>query len=186
MTVFSTTAGKLQTTAADWLENRRRKTEFRVQEVDIYRQRMRCSDSVRYNTSSQDWTGSMQMSPSGRFQVIEEAKPKKKILSAEGVRWDAAVIAIVAMVILCTGILLSDLACMGSGTKRISRLENTVAGITEENAEMVRQMEISASDKKVCTEAVKLNLISSNAVPTIRLTVPADTNLTISTVKTGE
>ena len=186
MTVFSTTAGKLQTTAADWLENRRRKTEFRVQEVDIYRQRMRCSDSVRYNTSSQDWTGSMQMSPSGRFQVIEEAKPKKKILSAEGVRWDAAVIAIVAMVVLCTGILLSDLACMGTGTRRISRLENTVAGITEENAEMVRQMEISASDKKVCTEAVKLNLISSNAVPTIRLTVPADTNLTISTVQTGE
>ena len=186
MTVFSTTAGKLQTTAADWLENRRRKAEFRVQEVDIYRQRMRCSDSVRYNTSSQDWTGSMQMSPSGRFQVIEEAKPKKKILSAEGVRWDAAIIAIVAVAILCTGILLSDLACMGSGTKRISRLENTVAGITEENAEMVRQMEISASDKKVCTEAVKLNLISSNAVPTIHLTVPADTNLTISAVQTGE
>ena len=47
-------------------------------------------------------------------------------------------------------------------------------------------MEISASDKKVCTEAVKLNLISSNAVPTIRLTVPADTNLTISAVQTGE
>ena len=186
MTVFSTTAGKLQTTAADWLENKRRKSEFRVQDVDIYRQRMRCSDSVRFDTNAQDWTKGMQMSPSGRFQVIEEAKPKKRILSAEGVRWDAAVIAIIAVIVICAGVLLSDLACMGTGTRRISRLENQVAGITEDNAEMLRQMQLNASDPKVCTEAVKLNLISSNAVQTIRLTVPADTNLTISAMRTGE
>lgn len=186
MTVFSTTAGKLQTTAADWLENKRRKSEFRVQDVDIYRQRMRCSDSVRFDTNTQDWTKGMQMSPSGRFQVIEEAKPKRKILSAEGVRWDAAVIAIIAVIVICAGVLLSDLACMGTGTRKISRLENQVAGITEDNAEMLRQMQLNASDPKVCTEAVKLNLISSNAVQTIRLTVPADTNLTISTMQTGE
>ena len=186
MTVFSTTAGKLQTTAADWLENKRRKSEFRVQDVDIYRQRMRCSDSVRFDTNTQDWTKGMQMSPSGRFQVIEEAKPKRRILSAEGVRWDAAVIAIIAVIVICAGVLLSDLACMGTGTRKISRLENQVAGITEDNAEMLRQMQLNASDPKVCTEAVKLNLISSNAVQTIRLTVPADTNLTISTMQTGE
>ena len=171
MTVFSTTAGKLQTTAADWIENRRRKSEFRVQDVDIYRQRMRCADSVRFDTSPQNWTGSMQMSPSGRFQVIEEARPKRKIVSAEGVRWDAAVIAIIAVVILCTAILLGDLANMGTGTRTISRLENQIAGST---------------DVTVCTEAVKLNLISSNAVQTIRLTVAADTNMTVTAMRAGE
>ena len=184
MTVFSTTAGKLQTTTADWLENRRRKSDLRVQDVDIYRQRMRCSDSVRFDTNAQDWTKGMQMSPSGRFQVIEEAKPKKRIVSAEGVRWDAAVI--VALVVICTGILLADLAHMGTGTRTISRLETQVAGITEDNAEILREMQMSASDPKVCTEAVKLNLISSNAVQTIRLTVPADTNLTVTTMRAGE
>ena len=186
MTVFSTTAGKLQTTAADWIENRRRKSEFRVQDVDIYRQRMRCADSVRFDTSPQNWTGSMQMSPSGRFQVIEEAKPKQKVVSAEGVRWDAAIIAIVAVVILCTAILLGDLACMGAGTRTISRLENQIAGSEEYNAELQREMAQIANDVTVCTEAVKLNLISSNAVQTIRLTVAADTNMTVTAMRAGE
>ena len=186
MTVFSTTAGKLQTTAADWLENKRRKSEFRVQNVDIYRQRMRCSDSVRFDTAPQDWTGSMQMSPSGRFQVVEEAKPKRRILSAEGIRWDAAVIAIIAVVVLCAGVLLSDLAHMGTGTKVLSRLENQVEGIMDYNAELKHEIDLRANDMTVCTEAVKLNLISSNAVQTIRLTVPADTNLTITSTRTGE
>ena len=186
MTVFSTTAGKLQTTAADWIENRRRKSEFRVQDVDIYRQRMRCADSVRFDTSPQIWTGSMQMSPSGRFQVIEEARPKRKIVSAEGVRWDAAVIAIIAVVILCTAILLGDLANMGTGTRTISRLENQIAGSTEYNAELQRELAQIANDVTVCTEAVKLNLISSNAVQTIRLTVAADTNMTVTAMRAGE
>ena len=186
MTVFSTTAGKLQTTTADWLENRRRKTDLRVQDVDIYRQRMRCSDSVRFDTNTQDWTKGMQMSPSGRFQVIEEAKPKAKIVSADGVRWDVAVIAIIAVIVLCAGILLADLAHVGTGTRTISRLETQVAGITEDNAEILREMQMNASDPKVCTEAVKLNLISSSAVQTIRLTVPADTNLTVTAMRAGE
>ena len=186
MTVFPTTAGKLQTTAADWMENRRRKSEFRVQDVDIYRQRMRCSDSVRFDTSPQNWTGSMQMSPSGRFQVIEEAKPRRCFVSAEGIRWDVAGIAIVAVVILCAAVLLSDLACIGAGTRTISRLENQVAGSTEYNAELQREMIMAANDVGVCTEAVKLNLISRHAVPTLRLTVAADTNMTVTTARTGE
>ena len=45
---------------------------------------------------------------------------------------------------------------------------------------------MAANDVGVCTEAVKLNLISSNAVPTIRLTVAADTNMTVTTARTGE
>ena len=174
MTVFSTTAGKLQTTTADWLENRRRKTELRVQDVDIYRQRMRCSDSVRFDTNTQDWTGGMGMSPSGRFQVVEQAQPKRRAFSREGIRWDAAWIAIAAVIAVCVVILLADLAGMGLGSRSISRLDSKIQDLTRRNNEMRQQLELSAADLSVCTEALKLNLISGFGAPTVTLTAPQE------------
>ena len=95
-------------------------------------------------------------------------------------------IAIIAVVILCTAILLGDLANMGAGTRTISRLESQIAGSTEYNAELQQELALIVNDASVCTEAVKLNLISSNAVQTIRLTVAADTNMTVTAMRTGE
>ena len=56
-------------------------TKNTVQENVLHRQRMTCAESVRSVTQTQDWTEGVRMSPSGRFQVIEEAKPRRRIIS---------------------------------------------------------------------------------------------------------
>ena len=182
MTGFTYSAGRLQNAAADWMEAKRRRSSERVQHADIYRKRMTFSDSARFDTAPQKRTEDIRLSPSGRFQVIEEARPKPKIISAEGIRWDAAVIALVATALICAAILLADLAGMGSGTRKLSRLESQISSISERNETMRAELAVSAGDVSICTEAVKLNLISGNAVQTVRLTAPPDVNMMISMV----
>ena len=46
---------------------------------------------------------------------------------------------------------------------------------------VVLEIDMNAASASVCTEAVKLNLISANGARTIRLTVPMDANLTMTT-----
>ena len=65
-------------------------TDARMQTNSLHRQRMTCSDSMQTFTNTQDWTSGLGMSPSGRFRVVEEAKPKRRMFSREGIRWDAA------------------------------------------------------------------------------------------------
>ena len=56
--------------------------DARMQMNSLHRQRMTCSDSMQTFTNTQDWTNGLGMSPSGRFRVIEEAKPKRRMFSA--------------------------------------------------------------------------------------------------------
>ena len=70
--------------------------------------------------------------------------------------------------------------------RTISRLDSKITDQGRRNDKLKQEMAANANDVSVCTEAVKLNLISSNAVPTIRLTVAADTNMTVTTARTGE
>ena len=92
----------------DWQETRYRKSEMRQQQADIRRSRMTCSASLPSFHQTQDWTGKMGMSASGRFQVIEETKPKQRIISSDGIKWDAAltalIIAAVTFVICIAGL----------------------------------------------------------------------------------
>ena len=69
-------AGKrIQDVQINIREKMARRTGERQQTASLHRQRMSCSDSVKSFTNTQDWTGGMGISPSGRFQVIEEAAP---------------------------------------------------------------------------------------------------------------
>jgi cell division protein FtsL len=155
-------------------ENLNRKTDDRQQQNILHRQRMTCSESLRNISQTQDWTGSMGMSPSGRFQVVEEARPAKKVFSREGVRWDAAWILIAAAAVLCAGILLADLAGVGIGSRNISKLDMRIEEYMRKNDQMKQELADQSRDMSVCTEAVKLNLISGNAAQTVRLTAPAE------------
>ena len=144
----------------------------RQQVNSMHRPRMSCADSMRTFTNTQDWTNSLGMSPSGRFRVVEEAKPKQKFFSREGIRWDAAWIALAAVAILCAAILLADVAGMGLGTRSIGRLGNKIEDQTRVNEQMKQELALNAGEVSVCTEAVKLNLISGSAAQTIHLTAP--------------
>ncbi len=167
---------KLQDAAVFLREGFTRHTSERQQVNSLHRQRMTCSGSLQF-TNTQDWTGGMEMSPSGRFRVIEEAKPKQKFFSKEGIRWDAAWIAITALVLLCAAILLADLAGMGIGSRSISRLDIKIADQGKRNDVLKQELSTNSGDVSVCTEAVKLNMISGYGARTIQLTVPQEMSM---------
>ena len=164
---------RLQDAAVLLRENLTRHTSERQQVNSLHRQRMTCSGSLQF-TNTQDWTNGMEMSPSGRFRVIEEAKPKQKLLSRDGIRWDAAWIAIAVIILVCTVVLLADLAGMGIGSRSISRLDSKITDQGRRNDALRQELTISTGDVSVCTEAVKLNMISGYGARTVMLTVPQE------------
>ncbi len=148
---------------------------FRQQQADLRRQRMSCSESLRAFSQTQDWTGGMGVSPSGRFQVIEEARPKQKIISREGLRIDAVRIILAVLLLVFTAIILADLAAIGNSSRTVSKLDKKIASITEQNEAIQLELDRQAEDLSVCADAVKLNLISGYGAQTIQLTVPQTT-----------
>ena len=146
--------------------------DFRQQQADMRRQRMTCAESLRAFSQTQDWTGGMSMSPSGRFQVIEETKPKQKIFSREGIRIDMVRILLIAVFLIGAAILLADLAAIGNTNRVSGKLERKIEAITAQNEAIRQELDREAEDISVCTDAVRLNLVSGYGVQTIQLTIP--------------
>ena len=170
---------RLQDGVINWQERRYRDSEFRQQQADIHRSRMTCSASLPSFQRTQDWTGGIAVC--GRKPVIAEAKPRRKLVSADGIRWDAAIAVLILIGVLLTAVLLADLAGIGTGEKMIRKLNTSIEELEARNAKTRAEIELSTDSASVCTEAVKLNLISSNGARTIRLTAPAGAQLTLST-----
>ena len=172
---------RLQDGMIDWQERRFRKTDFRQQQADIHRSRMTCSASLPAFHQTQDWTGGL--TESKRIPVIEETKPMQRLISSEGIRWDAAIAALVIIGVLLTVLLAADLAGIGSGGRVISKLNASVRELEAKNERIQAEIDLAAGSASVCTEAVKLNLISSTGARTIRLTAPVNAQLTVSTAE---
>ncbi len=170
---------KLQDQVIDWQERRFRSADFRQQQADLHRSRMTCSPNLPSFHQTQDWTGGL--TASGRIAVIEETKPKQRLLSADGIRWDAAIAVIILVGALLAVFLLADLAGIGAGGRTISKLSSSIRDLEEKNERIQAEIELKSTSASVCTEAVKLNLISSNGARTIRLTAPSNAQLTLST-----
>ncbi len=151
-----------------------RRTGERQQVNSLHRQRMTCSDTVRSYTNTQDWTAGMSMSPSGRMRAVEQVKQKRKAFSKDGIRWNVAWIMLAGVIFLCMAILLADIAGMGIGSRSVGRLQNKISDQTRRNAKLQEELDYCAGDVSVCTEAVKLNLISGYGAQTISLTVPQE------------
>ena len=172
---------RLQDGVINWQERRFQKTDFRQQQADIHRSRMTCSASLPSFHQTQDWTGGL--TPSGRIPVIEEAKPRKRLISSEGIRWDAAVAALVIIGVLLVVMLTVDLACIGTSSRAVTKLNSSIHDLEAKNERIQAEIDMTTGSASVCTEAIKLNLISSNGARTIRLTAPVNAQLTISTAE---
>ena len=170
---------RLQDGVINWQEKRFQKESFRQQQADIHRSRMTCSASLPSFHQTQDWTGGL--ADSGRHPVIEEAKPRKRLISAEGIRWDAALTALVLIGVLLTLILVVDVAGIGTSSRMIGKLNTSIRDLENKNSQVQAEIEMSASGASVRTEAVKLNLISSNGAKTIQVTATVKAQLTLST-----
>ena len=169
---------RLQDGVINWQERRFQKEEFRQQQADIHRSRMTCSASLPSFQQAQNWTGSL--TASGRVPVIEEARPKRRLISSEGIRWDAALALLILSGILLTAFLLADLASIGAEGRTIVKLKSSIQELENNNERIRAEIEMNCDSTSVCTEAVKLNLISSNGATTIRLTAPDSAQLTFS------
>ena len=172
---------RLQDGVINWQERRFQKEDFRQQQADIHRSRMTCSASLPSFHQTQDWTGGL--TPSGRIPVIEEAKPRKRLISSEGIRWDAAVAALVIIGVLLVVLLTVDLACIGTSSRAVTKLNSSIHDLEAKNERIQAEIDMTTGSASVCTEAIKLNLISSNGARTIRLTAPVNAQLTISTAE---
>lgn len=172
--------GRLQDGMINWQETRYRKSEERQQHADIRRSRMTCSADLPNIQQTQDWTGNMTMNPSGRFRVIEERQPKVRVISGDGIRWNAALTILVLVSVILCGILLTDLAAMGNSGRMITRLGSRIQAIGDKNVELKTELEMSTDSATVCTGAVRMDLISSNGAQTIRLTAPQNARFTLT------
>ena len=172
--------GRLQDGMINWQETRYRKSEERQQHADIRRSRMTCSADLPNIRQTQDWTGNMTMNPSGRFRVIEERQPKVRVISGDGIRWNAALTILVLVSVILCGILLTDLAAMGNSGRMITRLGSRIQAIGDKNVDLKTELEMSTDSATVCTGAVRMDLISSNGAQTIRLTAPQNARVTLT------
>jgi cell division protein FtsL len=172
---------KLQDGVINWQERRYRNSDFRQQQADIHRSRMTCSASLPSFHQTQDWTGGIPVCE--RKPAIEETRPQRKIVSSEGIRWDAALAALIVIGVILAAILVADLASVGMGSRTIQKLHTSIEEQQNKNERKKAEIQLSESNTSVRTEAVKLNLISSNGARTLRLTAPVNAQLTISTAE---
>ena len=172
---------RLQDGMIGWQERRFQKEDFRQQQADIHRSRMTCSASLPSFHQTQDWTGGI--SASNRIPVIEETKPKQRLISSEGIRWSAAVTALIIVGVLLMAFLVVDVTNIGAGGRTITKLNSSIRDLETKNERLQAEIELQAGSSSVCTEAVKLNLISSNGARTIRLTAPVNAQLTFSSAE---
>ncbi len=138
------------------------------------RERMRVTERLEMPSyqNTQDWTNGLGVSPSGRFQVIEEPRKRQIIFGKEGVRKDwARMIIIAAAAVLCV-VLLVQFASIGASSLQIQKLERRLETAEGRNRELRIQLEQVSGDISVCTKAVELNLISSGGAKSIALTAP--------------
>ena len=170
---------RLQDGVISWQERRYLNEDFRQQHADIHRSRMTCSDSLPSFHQTQDWTGGL--APSNRIPVIEETRPKKRVISSDGTRWDAAVTALIAIGVLLLVILLADVAGIGNSGRNVRKLNTSIEELANRNGQLQAELIATTSDTSICTEAVKMNLISARGATTVRLTVPGNAQLTVST-----
>ena len=168
---------RLQDGMINWQEKRFRKEDFRQQQADIHRSRMTCSASLFHQT--QDWTGGIAVC--GRKPVIEETKPQRRVFSSEGIRFDAALTALIVAGVLLIALLLADAAAIGDTGHTVGKLNASIEELISENERIRGEIERGSDSVSVCSEAVKLNLISSKGAKTIRLTAPVNAQMTVST-----
>ena len=172
--------GKLQDGVINWQETRYRKSEERQQHADIRRSRMTCSADLPGVRQTQDWTGGMTMTSSGRYRVIEEQQPKIRLISGDGIRWNAAMAVLVVLSLILAAFLLADLAGLGNAGRTAAKLDSRIRAVESKNEDLWAELEMSTDSATVCTGAVKMDLISSNGAQTIRLTAPQEARITLS------
>lgn len=152
------------------------------------RQRFTVADHIDARTfqHTQDWTEGMGVSPSGRFRVIEKGEKRQRPVTREGIRRDWGRACMLALLAVMAAIGLAELAALGTSGINIRKLNRQIEAVEARNAELRVMLERSSGDISVCTEAVKMNLVSSNGVRPILLTAPEGARMVLTETQSGQ
>ena len=138
---------RLQDGMINWQERRFQREDFRQQQADIHRSRMTCSASLPSFHQTQDWTGGL--SASNRIPVIEETKPRQRLISSEGIRWSAAVTALIIVGVLLMAFLVVDVTNIGAGGRTITKLNSSIRDLETKNERLQAEIELQAGSSSV-------------------------------------
>ena len=108
------------------------------------------------------------------------------LISGDGIRRDAAVILLVVLAVLMGIFLLADVGGLGTRSQGIAKLSRKIEAVENKNVVLRQELEMNTSSAAVCTEAVKMDLISSNGAQTIRLTAPQGVYMTLTSASAAE
>jgi len=149
-------------------------TEMGARGTSLRRERMTGTDKLERMgfQNAQDWVKGVGLSPSGRYQVVEEPRKKQQVFGKTGLRSDWARLIIWILAAVMCLVLLVRMASAGALSLQIQKLETRIAAAQTTEARLKSELAYSGGDISVCTRAVELNLISSNGAPTIQLTAP--------------
>ncbi len=155
-----------------------------IQGVSARRARMTERLNEERFPNTQDWAFKAGVSPSGRFQVVEEPRKRKKIISPEGIRWDVARVIFLVLGAVMVVVMLVMLASIGKSSSVIHVLDEKISAVEAYNEALSGEVAAQTGDISVCTEAVRLNLISSGGARTIQLTAPEGASLMLNSLET--
>ena len=127
--------------------------------------------------NTQDWTGGMGISPSGRFQVAEGHGRKQRPFSRKGIRQDWARVILWILAAILSVVLLVEFASIGASSLRIQKLKTRIENARVKGEQLQRQLAEQGGDISVVTRAVEMNLISSSGATTIELRAPSGATL---------
>ena len=166
------------------LEFSRLENSDRLQGRETPLRRERMTESGRLEVldrmNSQDWTGGMQISPSGRFRVVESPRERQRVISRQGIRKDAARLFLCLLAAAMILTLICQMASIGISASRQQKLSSRIEIAQGKNWELRDNLAQMSGDISVCTKAVELNLISSNGAATIPLTAPESATLVLA------
>ena len=162
--------------------------ESRSVQAQPPRQRFTVADHIdaRSFQHTQDWTEGMGISPSGRFRVIEKGEKRQMPITREGIRRDWGRVCLLLLLAVLIAFGLAELAALGTSGINIRKLNRQIEAMEERNAELRVTLERSSGDISVCTEAVKMNLVSSNGVRPILLTAPEGARMVLTETQSGQ
>lgn len=101
------------------------------------------SRPVAASCQMQDWTRQMEISSTGRREVISERRTALPVFSSKGIRWDVLTAALLLLFLLFTGILLSDMGALYAGGERIGRLSSGITSLEDTNSQLRQELSLA-------------------------------------------
>ncbi len=156
--------------------------DHRVRYGSLDRDRITVSERVdteRFQ-NTQDWVRSAGVNASARLRVPENRRGRPVLLTADGIHRTLARAILGLLACMIAVLLLVELGAIGISRANIRKMNEKIAAVEERNELLRQDLARASGDVSVCTEAIRLNLISSGGARSIVLTAPEGASLMLT------